>query len=69
VSDRRLQEAFVKDAARQAEDLVTRALSKLKSVSTATGDHRFEAVFPELERVRDRIVAAAEVTDGPPPTG
>lgn len=60
MSDRRLQEAFARDAAYQAMGLVTRAVSKLAAVSRAAGEQRFDSVIPELEQVRQRIKEVAE---------
>jgi hypothetical protein len=65
--DRRLQEAFANEAARQAGDLVIRAISKLKSVSRATGERKFESVIGDLEGVKQKITDAAATQAEPAP--
>ena len=58
MTDRRLQEAFAKEAARQACELVTRAIRCLEKVASATGEHKFEPLVAELREVRQHITAA-----------
>jgi hypothetical protein len=60
--DRALHEAFAKDAARQAITMITRAAGRLEAAATMAGEHQFDSVLPELERVKQMIKDIAEGT-------
>lgn len=61
--DRALQDAMIKEAVRHACGLLARAGNRFESFARATGEHQFDSVLPELERLKQLIKNIAE---GPP---
>lgn len=56
MTDRRLQDAYAKEAARQADQLVGRAIRRLEDADRVTGESKFDDIVSDLREVRQKIV-------------